>query len=141
MDKKSSIVVHAHIKKPVTEVWEIWTQPEHIQQWNFAHESWHCPSASNDPSVGGRFSWRMEARDGSMGFDYAGTYLEVDPARFVRMRLDDGREVQLEFQEEEHGTHIIETFEPDESVPHDQQKMGWQAILDNLKAYAESQSE
>ncbi|MEO1652870.1 MAG: SRPBCC domain-containing protein [Bacteroidota bacterium] len=75
------IEVSASISAPLQKVWEYWTKPEHITQWNFASPEWHCPQAENDPQPGGKFSWRMEARDGSVGFDYAGTYDQVEEGK------------------------------------------------------------
>ncbi len=133
-----TITVTTTVDQPLETVWECWTQPEYITQWNFASEDWCCPTAVNDLRPGGRFSWRMEARDGSMGFDYAGTYLEVVPFVRILKRLDDGRQVEISFETTPHGVVITETFEAEDQNPLELQKQGWQAILDNFSAVAGS---
>lgn len=137
---KIKITVQTTIDKPVAIVWELWTNPEHIIHWNFAYEEWHCPSAANDARPQGRFSWRMEAKDGSMGFDFSGTYEEVKPNQFIRYRMDDDRIATLLFEEEGNSTKITETFEAEDMNPVEMQKAGWQAILDNFGQYAEKYS-
>lgn len=135
-----TITVETLVDLPAEKVWELWTQPQHITQWNFADISWHCPSALNDLIPGGSFSWRMEAKDGSMGFDYSGKYNEVDAHKQISCTLDDGRPVVIQFSEVEGKTKITETFEVEGSHSMDQQKTGWQAILDNFRKYAEKQA-
>lgn len=120
-------------------VWEFWTTPKHITQWNFATDEWCCPNAVNELEAKGKFSWRMEAKDGSMGFDYSGTYQEIMPYSKIGLTLDDGRAVTIRFEHENGITTVTETFEPDENNP-DLQKQGWQAILNNFKKYVESKN-
>ena len=135
---KSTITVETTIKLPKEKVWELWTKPEHITRWNFAADTWHCPSAKNDMKPDGKFSWRMEAKDGSMGFDYSGVYKIVKPYDQIVSILDDGRKVNISFVEIQGGTNVIETFEAENMNTAEQQKAGWQAILDNFKKHAEN---
>lgn len=135
------ITVSTIINAPIERAWELWTKPEHITQWNFASDEWCCPTAENDLRPAGVLNWRMEARDGSMGFDFTGTYDEIKPMEFISYRITDGRSVTVQFQSEGVKTRVQEYFEADNTHPEDQQKAGWQAILDNFKNYAESASE
>ncbi len=135
--QKTKITVQTKINKPVNIVWELWTKPEHIIRWNFASDDWHCPSATNDIRPRGRFSWRMESRDGSMGFDFSGTYEEVSANHFIRCRMDDDRVATIQFEDDGESTKIIETFEAEDINPIDLQRAGWQAILENFRNYAE----
>ncbi len=132
------ITVRTLIGRPVDKVWGAWTMAEHITQWNFASDEWHCPSANNDLRPGGRFSWRMEARDGSMGFDFCGTYDLVEQRKRIAGKLDDGREVAVHFEADGEQTRVTETFEAEESNPVEMQKAGWQAILENFRKHVES---
>ncbi|MBV6641270.1 MAG: SRPBCC family protein [Cyclobacteriaceae bacterium] len=132
-----AITITTEVKKPMQKVWECFTLPKHITQWNFASPDWACPNATNDLKPGGKFSWRMEAKDGSMGFDFSGTYSEIYPYRLLKYTIEDGREVSVKF-EESNGTVIVtETFEPENQNDLERQRQGWQAILDNFKIYAE----
>ena len=133
-----SITVIATINKPVQEVWSLWTSPHHIINWNFASPEWCCPSALNDLKPGGHFSWRMEAKDGSMGFDYKGTFDRIEANELIEYTLDDGRKVLIKFVDNGDQTIVTETFEPENMNSEELQKAGWQAILDNFKRYAES---
>lgn len=132
------ITIDSVIEKTIDEVWSFWTLPEHIMQWNFATKEWHCPNAVNDLTPGGKFSWRMEAKDGSMGFDFSGTYDHIKLKSQIEFKLDDGRRVTIDFQKQNEKTKIIEVFEAEEENSIDLQKNGWQAILNNFKAYVES---
>lgn len=129
------ITVQVTINAPMDKVWDFWTNPEHITKWNFASPDWHCPSAMND--LIGRFSWRMEAVDDSMGFDYSGKYNTVLPKEKIDLTLDDGRNVTIEFKEEQEGIILTETFEADPEGDLEMQRMGWQAILQNFKSHCE----
>ena len=135
---ENTITVQTNIQVPIEKAWEFWSGPEHITQWNFATEEWHCPKAENDLKPGGRFVWRMEAKDGSMGFDYSGTYVKVIPNELIEKKLDDGRMVRITFKSQNNSTTITETFEAENHNPIELQRNGWQAILDNFKRYAES---
>jgi len=120
------------------QVWSIWTNPDHIIKWNNASDDWHTPTAENDLRVGGKFTYRMEAKDGSVGFAFTGVYEEVDTNARVVYRLEDERKVVITFEEVEGGVKVTETFDPDETNSVELQQTGWQAILDNFKKYAEA---
>ncbi len=139
MDAKTqeTITIKTTVQKPVEEVWEIWTKPEHITKWNFASEDWLCPTAKNDLKVGGKFVYRMEAKDKSSGFDFSGIYEEVKPEEKLVYKIEDGRMVTVLFSEKDESTVIEETFEPEKENSKEMQKEGWQAILTNFKKYAE----
>lgn len=135
----SSISVEALVNAPVDKVWDYWTTPTHIVFWNNASDDWHTPKATNDLKVGGKFSYRMEAKDGSAGFDFDGIYEEIVPHQLIVYRLSDGRKVEIKFSGSENETHIIETFIAENENPIKEQKSGWQAILNNFKKYVEGQ--
>lgn len=137
-NNRPKITVATSVLVPTEKVWTYWTEPQHITQWNNASADWHTPRAENDLRPGGRFVSRMEARDGSFGFDFSGTYEEVIPLESIVYTLDDGRKVQITFTDQGHETHIIETFEAESENSIEMQRGGWQAILDNFKRYAES---
>lgn len=138
METSNIIKIKSSIDAPVEKVWNYWTAPQHITQWNNASDDWHSPRAENDLRPGGRFCYRMEARDGSAGFDYEGTYREVKPNQHISYTLDDGRKVDIHFKDNGSRTEITESFEADETHSMDMQRQGWQAILDNFKKYVES---
>lgn len=138
IEGKTTITVQTTVPVALDEVWKFWTEPEHIVHWNFASKDWHCPKAENDLKPNGKFSWRMEAKDSSMGFDYSGVYEQVIPNEKIIKKLDDGRLVEIDFSETENGAKIIESFEVEDQNSIELQKTGWQAILDNFKAYAMS---
>ena len=133
---QQTITVSTSVSALLSKVWETWTNPKHIMNWNFASDEWKCPRVINDLKPKGKFSWRMEAKDGSMGFDYAGSYLKVDNLQSIEKQLEDGRKIHISFSEKEGFTEVIETFEPDENNP-ELQRQGWQAILNNFKSYTE----
>ena len=136
--KEKTITVETTISAPIARVWEFWTAPEHIVNWNFATDQWCCPSAENDLRPGGEFNWRMEAKDGSMGFDFTGTYDKIEQHRRIKSTLDDGRKIEITFSSIEDSTEIIKTFQAESSNPIEMQQAGWQSILNNFKKYAES---
>ncbi len=136
---KPSLIAQGFAKTSAENAWDCWTKPEHIVHWNFAAPEWHCPRAEVDLRPGGRFSWRMEARDGSMGFDFSGEFETVQAPHLLRYRLDDNRLVQVDFYPANGGTYITEVFEPENSNPPEMQQKGWQAILDNFVRYAENE--
>lgn len=127
-------VVHASVEK----VWDFWTNPDHIIRWNNASADWHTPRAENDLRAGGRFLSRMEARNGSSGFDFTGTYTKVEPLKQIDYTLDDGREVRTSFVSAGNVTTVKETFEAEGKNPAEMQRNGWQAILDNFKKFVET---
>ncbi len=138
MTEKTQITVETTVKAPIEKAWKVWTAPEHITQWNFATEEWHTPAAENDLRAGGKFSYRMEAKDGSFGFDFGGAYDEVKTNQLIDYTLDDGRKVKVTFTENGTETKVAETFEAESTHSVDMQRGGWQAILDNFKKYTET---
>ena len=136
--EKNVITVESIINAPVKKVWEYWTKPEHIVKWNHASEDWHSPWSKNDLRVGGSFSARMEAKDGSMGFDFGGVYNVIKTNEYIEYTIADGRKVQVSFSGSGHQTKVVETFEAESTNPVELQRGGWQAILDNFKKYTES---
>lgn len=135
--KFQKITVTTEIKAPLQKVWDYWTQPKYITQWNFADDSWHCPSAENDLKVGGKFTSRMEAKDGSFGFDFWGIYDVVEPLNKLAFSLGDGRKVDILFEDKGDVIEITESFDPENENPVEMQKAGWQAILNNFKKLVE----
>lgn len=138
MNKQPTITIEATIKAPVDKVWKYWTLPQHIMQWNNASDDWHTPHAENDLREGGRFNSRMEAKDGSMGFDFGGVYDSIKENKHIRYTIGDGRKVEVIFSSEKNKTKIKETFEAESQNPIEMQRAGWQAILDNFKQYTEN---
>ncbi len=135
------ITIETMVTKPMRQIWEIWTLPEHIMNWNNASDDWHTPSAINDLRAGGSFNYTMAAKDGSFRFDFEGMYDEVILYRSIAYTLGDGRKVVIKFLEEPEGVRIIETFEAEDTFSKERQRSGWQAILDNFKRYAENSAE
>jgi uncharacterized protein YndB with AHSA1/START domain len=132
------ITIETIVNKPIKEVWEKYTVPKHIMEWNHASDDWYSPSAENDLRVGGTFTYKMAARDGSYSFDFSGVYDEVVKNKKIVYTLDDGRRVFVEFNELGDRVKIVTTFEAEQSNPLDMQKAGWQAILDNFKKYVDN---
>ncbi len=132
------ITIETTVNAPIEKVWQYWTTPEYITQWNAASEDWHTTKAENDLKVGGKFSSRMEAKDGSFGFDFGGTYTEVVPQQKVAYTLDDDRKVSITFTQTPDGVKVVENFEAETQNTEELQRTGWQAILDNFKKYTES---
>jgi len=132
------ITINTTVNAPVEKVWSCWTEPQHIVKWSSASEDWHTPKAENDLRVGGSFNSRMEARDGSMGFDFGGVYDIVDTHKKIAYTLGDGRKVSISFNDGANGTEIIQTFDPEGQNPVEMQRYGWQSILDNFKKYTET---
>ncbi|WP_417590700.1 SRPBCC family protein [Owenweeksia hongkongensis] len=131
------ITIEAAVNASPQKVWDYYTQPKYITQWNFADPSWCCPSAENDLRVGGKYSARMEAKDGSFGFDFEALYDELEPPYKMVYSLTDGRKVDITFKDTESGTQIIIVFDAETENPIEMQKDGWQAILNNFKDYVE----
>jgi len=134
----AKITVETTVNAPVQKVWQLWSTPEHITKWNSPSDDWHTPQAENDLRVGGQFLSRMEAKDGSFGFDFSGIYEEVNEFELISYGLADGRKVSVEFESNGNQTKITETFDPENINPRDMQTAGWQAILNNFKKYAEA---
>lgn len=133
----AKITIETHVAAPPEVAWHAFTSPAAITEWNFASPDWCCPSAQVDLREGGAYSARMEARDGSMGFDFAGIYDEVDPRRSLTLRLEDGRLARTTFEVDAEGTRVRTVFDPEETHPLEVQRAGWQAILDNFAAYVQ----
>jgi len=136
MDNK--ITVTATINADVKKVWDYYTNPTHIVNWNFADPSWHCPTATNDMKVGGVYKARMEAKDGSFGFDFEAVYNEIIPEKKIVYTIADGRKVINTFEEKNGETSVITEFEAESQNPIEMQKGGWQSILNNFKNYTEA---
>lgn len=133
----TKVTVQAVVQAPIEKVWNCWTEPEHITKWNSASEDWHAPRSENDLRAGGKFSTRMEAKDGSMGFDFAGVYDEVKPHELISYTMDDGRRVEITFVNQGSETTVVETFDAEDTHPVEDQQAGWQAIMDHFKKYTE----
>ncbi len=138
METSKMITVETMVKAPIEKVWKHWNNPASINQWCSAAPDWHTVNAKNDLRVGGEFSSRMEAIDGSMGFDFGGVYSDVIQNQFIAYKMGDDRKVEISFREENGLTHIRESFEPENQNPEDMQRGGWQAILDNFRDFTES---
>jgi uncharacterized protein YndB with AHSA1/START domain len=138
MTSASSITVNVKVNAPLEKVWDYWTNPQHIVNWNYASEDWHAPHATNDLRVGGKFNSRMEAKDGSMGFDFEGEYTKVEQHIEIEYVLADARRVNIRFDSDGKETTVTETFDPENENTLELQRAGWQAILDNFKRYTES---
>ncbi|MFT3912377.1 MAG: SRPBCC family protein [Ferruginibacter sp.] len=137
---KTVITVETTVNAPVEKVWEFWSKPEHIVKWNAASDDWHTTKAENDLRVGGSFSARMEAKDGSFGFDFGGVYDAVTTNEYIEYTLGDGRNVKVNFAGKGNTTKVVESFEAESENPVEMQKGGWQAIMDSFKKYVESNS-
>ena len=136
--EKTVITIENTVNAPVEKVWEYWTKPEHITQWNNASDDWHTPRAENDLRVGGSFAARMEAKDGSFGFDFGGIYDAVTTNEYIEYTLGDGRKVTITFTADGNKTKLVESFEAESTNSIEMQQGGWQNILDNFKKYTEA---
>jgi uncharacterized protein YndB with AHSA1/START domain len=136
--EKTKVTVQATIAADRKKVWEYWTRPEHITNWNFAADDWQCPRAENDLRVGGKYSARMEARDGSFGFDFVAIYDEVIDQNKMTYTMEDGRQATTLFESLDGKTKVTTTFDAENQNPVEMQKLGWQAIMNNFKKYVES---
>jgi uncharacterized protein YndB with AHSA1/START domain len=134
----SIITVNVLVNASLETVWDSWTNPKHIVNWNFASDDWHAPAAKNDLSIGGAFAYTMAAKDGSFSFDFTGKFTEITPNKSISYILDDDRKVDITLELFEGQVMVIESFEAETQNPEDLQKTGWQAILDNFKKYTES---
>lgn len=134
----NKITVQASINDDIASVWNKYTEPSHIINWNFASDDWCCPSASNELKVGGKYIARMEAKDGSFGFDLEAIYDELEPLNKIKYHFTDNREIEIFFNGIENFTDIKIIFDAEDENPLEMQREGWQAILNNFKAYAES---
>jgi uncharacterized protein YndB with AHSA1/START domain len=132
------ITVETTVKAPVNDIWSYWTEPQHITKWCFASDDWHAPNAENDLHVRGKFRTRMEAKDGSSGFDFTGVYTRIEKHQAIEYVIADGRKVKIAFSEDGPVTKVVESFEAESQNPPEMQRGGWQAILDNFRKYTES---
>lgn len=138
MEQTKKIAIEALISADANKVWDCWTKPEHITKWNFASNDWLCPKAENDLTVGGKYMARMEAKDGSFGFDFEAIYNEVVPNKRLTYTMLDGRTATTEFEEKEGKTRVSTQFDAENKHDVEMQRTGWQAILDNFKNYVET---
>jgi uncharacterized protein YndB with AHSA1/START domain len=138
--KDKTITVETTVKAPVSQVWNYWTDPKHITGWYYASDDWHAPYAENDLWVNGKFRIRMAAKDGNSGFDFDGVYTNIVKNEKIAYTIPDGRKVVITFSDLGGKTKVVEEFEMETINPYELQKGGWQAILNNFKKYAESQS-
>ena len=134
----TKITIEATINAPVEKVWKMWISPEHITKWNNASPEWHTPKSEVDLRVGGKYTSRMEAKDGSMGFDFWGTYTKINTNEHLETTMGDGRMWNTMFEPSGNTTKVIEVFEAENENSVDMQKMGWQSILNNFKSYVEN---
>ena len=134
------ITVETTVKAELSKVWDAWNNPADIQQWNAASDDWHTTRSSVDLRQGGMFLSRMEAKDGSEGFDFEGTYTRIEPHKLIEYRMSDGREVKVEFVSNAQDVVVRETFDAETENPADLQRAGWQAILDSFRRHVEAQA-
>lgn len=132
------IVIQTTIKSSIEKVWAAWTTPDDINLWNAASDDWHNPRSTNDLRVDGKFSYRMEAKDGSFGFDFEGTYTNVEHGKLIEYVLGDGRTVSVAFESVDEGVKVLEAFDAEDSNSAEMQRQGWQSILDRFCAYVEA---
>jgi uncharacterized protein YndB with AHSA1/START domain len=141
MDEKKTITVQAVINAPVEQVWKLYNEPGHVMKWNNASNDWHTPRAENDLKVGGKFLYRMEAKDGSSGFDFDGAFEQVIANELIVYSISDGRKVEVTFTKDDNArTKMATTFEAENSNSIEMQRDGWQAILNNFKIYVETRN-
>ena len=133
----TKITINTTINAPIEQVWEKWTHPEHIVHWNFASDDWQCPSAENDVRAGGKYHTRMEAKDGSFGFDFEAIYNEVAEKNKLTYTMTDGRQASTTFENLGKSTRVTTIFDAETENPIELQQQGWQAILNNFKHYSE----
>ena len=136
--EKTTITVETTIIAPIEKVWTYWVSSEHITKWYNASDDWHTPKAENNLKVDGNFLFRMEAKDGSFGFDFSGIYNDIKTNELITYTMDDGRKAKIAFVKEGSSTRVIEIFEAETTNSIELQKTGWQSILNNFKKYTES---
>jgi len=134
----NKITIEASILASPQKVWEFYTNPIHIVNWNFASDDWHCPSATIDLRVGGKINSRMEAKDGSFGFDFVITYTEIIPEQKIAYSMEDGRQAIVLFEKMNDAVKVTITFDAENENALELQKFGWQSILNNFKKYTEN---
>lgn len=131
------ITIDTTIAAPIERVWEAYTMPADITQWNFASDDWCCPSAEADLKVGGSYKARMEARDGSFGFDFEAIYEEIEPYKAITLAMSDGRKARTTFETTGNGTKVTTRFDAETQNSIEMQRDGWQAILNNFASHVE----
>lgn len=132
------ITVETIVNAPIARVWKAWTDPADIVRWNFASPDWHCPSAHVDLRVGGVYGSRMEAKDGSFGFDFGATISALEPEALLQYDIGDGRKVDVRFVQTAAGVQVTESFDAEDENSAEMQRQGWQAILDNFRKHVEA---
>ena len=138
MNNKIQITIDAHVNAPIEKVWDYYTKPEHITKWNFASDDWECPSTSNDLIAGGKYIARMQAKDGSFGFDFEAIYDDIINNEKIAYTMTDGRHAIVSFHNLGDKTEVTVTFDAETENPIEMQRDGWQSILNNFKKYAEN---
>ena len=134
----TKVTIEAMINSNTNKVWDYYTQPEHITKWNFASDDWQCPTATNDLRKGGKYFARMEAKDGSYGFDFGAIYDEVIDQKKITYTLGDGRQATTTFENLGDTTKVTKVFDAEGTNPVGMQRQGWLAILNNFKKHVES---
>ncbi len=132
------ITINAQVSAEINKAWNYYTMPEHITKWNFASDDWCCPSVLNDMTIGGKYVARMEAKDGSFGFDFEAIYNEINKLKNFKYTSPDGRLIEIDFEANDNQTKLTITFDTDGENPIELQRNGWQAILNNYKNYTEN---
>ena len=132
----NKITVSAIINAPIKKVWDCYTNPNHIVNWNFADPSWHCPSATNDMRIGGTYKARMEAKDGSFGFDFEAVYTQIESEKYFSYEFG-GRVASVDFKNNDSQTEVVVVFDAESENLVEMQRAGWQAIQNNFKNYTE----
>ncbi len=138
MSSLDPIMVSVSVQATPKRAWEMFTDPTSVTEWNFASPDWHCPRAQSELRKGGNFCYRMEARDGSFGFDFEGTFLEFSPPSHLRYSLGENREVVVRFVDQGERTLVTQSFTPEPTHSLEQQRAGWQSILENYKQHVEA---
>jgi uncharacterized protein YndB with AHSA1/START domain len=134
----TQITVTTLVEAPIEHVWECWTNPDHIMEWNHASDDWHCPAATNNLTIGGTFSFTMSANDDSVSFDFEGTYTDIVENERIEYDIIDNRHVSITFEEEDDKVRITEVFDAESENSTEMQQAGWQVILDNFRDYTEA---
>ena len=132
--------IEVEIESQIKQVWNTWITPKDITKWNVASDEWCCPKAEINLVVGGQFNYRMEASDGSMGFDFEGEFTAINLYKSIHYKLEDSREVKVEFIEFKDGVKVVETFDAEDENSGEQQRQGWLAILTNFKKHVETKN-
>lgn len=135
---QNKIIVQTLVDAPIEKVWAYWNEPEHISGWAFASDTWEAINEVNEVRAGGVFKTRMQAKDKSAGFDFAGVYTQVKENELIEYDLDDNRHVSIVFTQTPQGVELVQTFDPENENSQETQRAGWQAFLDNFKQYTEN---